>query len=199
MLQAKQLLEGTNPQASARAEQILERFCSSLPDTDPEKLVQIFYGVIAQNVTYTRSWETTADETVFTWYRPLLAGSGVCEGIAQLLLKLCMEKHIPCVIVHGEADGGNGAPGLHAWNQIMLDLPGVGPAWYHADCTWDLGMEPQLYSFFLKGDVYMRIYRHDWLPQNFMAAARNAPPLKPLPPGVLDMAGRLLHKCVEEG
>lgn len=198
----RQKLVQANPQASERAEAILRRFAQSLPDAEPYKLVQLLYDMIAQNVTYDHAAleQDPPEETTFLWYKPLLIQTGVCEGIAQLFLRLCLAKRIPCQIIHGEGDGGGEKPGLHAWNIVFLQLPGCSsPQWYHLDVTWDLQTKPPDYEFFLKSDVYMESHRHQWLRQNFPSAPGNAPALAPLPRKAADAAGKLLQIIVKEG
>ena len=55
----------------------------------------------------------------------------VCEGYAKSFKMACDYYGIPCVMVVGLANNGNGAEG-HMWNLVY-----VGNSWYTVDVTWD--------------------------------------------------------------
>ena len=71
-----------------------------------------------------------------TAYEALVGKQSVCAGYSRAYKLLCDIVGIPCYCVFGDAQGGLGAGGPHAWNIIKLD----DGQWYEVDVTFDEGL-----------------------------------------------------------
>lgn len=86
----------------------------------------------------------------------LLDGRAVCDGYAKAFKLLCDRAGIPCVIVAGNAEQGEGQE-PHAWNYVQME-DGL---WYAVDVTWDDPADtsrPPSDDFFLVGAHTMRSF-----------------------------------------
>ena len=91
--------------------------------TDPEKLL------------YLHDWLVTHCEYDLTYnnvtaYNAMVDGRAVCDGYAKAYKHLCDLAGLDCEYVSSEVNN-------HAWNMVMLNVGGLGPAYYYIDCTWD--------------------------------------------------------------
>ena len=76
----------------------------------------------------------------FSAYAAMVDGTAVCQGYAALLYRLLLEMDIDNRCIRGYAGES------HVWNIVELD--GV---YYLADATWDEGVDPSCYGYFLGG------------------------------------------------
>lgn len=87
----------------------------------------------------------------------------VCEGIAKSYKYLCDEVGIPCIIVFGNVNFGNGHAGPHAWN--IID---TGYSLSHVDVTAELELAHYIgkatQTDFLHTDKDMKKYQ--WIREN---------------------------------
>lgn len=93
---------------------------------DKEKAIHDF---LALNVTYSSDLYTRNAHNI---YGPFIEKSAVCEGYAYAFKLLCDEMQVPCIIVHGTAQGAKGRSENHAWNIVQVNNIN-----YHVDVTWD--------------------------------------------------------------
>lgn len=118
--------------------------------SDYEKTTAI-YRYITANVRY--DWEHLNDYDYllqYTAYGALINGTAVCQGYANLLYRLLLEAGVDNRCVTGSAGGP------HVWNIIRL-----GELYYNADATWDEGVSPSRYGYFLKGSGFNRDHFRD--------------------------------------
>ncbi len=152
---------------------MIRQFTDSIPRTlEPAQQVQLIYAVMTNSLRY----DTTENQTRYSYLQPLLQASGVCEGIAELFLLLTQPLGLKTMIVTGTA-GPPEDQGLHAWNMVQLPQ-GQQKRWYHLDATWDLGRSR--WNYFLRSDDYMQNHHHDWLPHTLPPAPYDHSRLAPL-------------------
>lgn len=101
-----------------------------------EKICAI-YSFITSNVTYDyenyyRS-ANTQDKMMYTAYKAMINRTAVCQGIAMLFYRMCLEVGVDCRVVVSTT---------HAWNIVQ-----IGSYYYNVDATWDLGKTN--YNYFL--------------------------------------------------
>lgn len=102
--------------------------------------IKAVYDYICENVTY--DYDHLNDSSYkhqFTAYGGLIDGTCVCQGYAVIFYRLALELDVDARLIPGVSHGEN-----HGWNIVELDN-----LYYHADSTWDAGMDE--YSYFLKG------------------------------------------------
>lgn len=152
---------------------MIRQFTDSIPRTlEPVQQIQLIYAVMINSLRY----DTTENQTRYSYLQPLLQASGVCEGIAELFLLLTQPLGLKTIIAIGAA-GPPGDQELHAWNMVQL-TEGHQKRWYHLDATWDLGRSS--WNYFLRSDDYMQRQRHEWLPDALPHASCDHPRLTPL-------------------
>ncbi len=161
------------PRRRKSVQQMIRQFTDSIPRTlEPAQQVQLIYAVMINSLRY----DTTENQTRFSYLQPLLQASGVCEGIAELFLLLTQPLGINSMIAIGTA-GPPEDQELHAWNMVEL-TDGRQKHWYHLDATWDLGRSS--WNYFLRSDNYMQTHLHEWLPGALPSAPRDHSHLAPL-------------------
>jgi len=182
-------------------QRMIKRFTSIIPKnlTDREKAA-LMYEVLTRRIHYVNDEEDADDETRFVFVSALIAGKGVCMGIAQLYTILCINMGITCKTVVGYAwnrsveDGG-----LHAWNMVRLSENGT-YRWYHCDPTWDLDEVHCPYRrFFLKSDGYMRDHRHMWLEERYPCCEQSAGGKTILNKKGVDLTCHILEEVIASG
>lgn len=161
------------PHRRKSVQHMIRQFTDSIPRTlEPAQQIQLIYAVMINSLRY----DTTENQTRFSYLQPLLQASGVCEGIAELFRLLTQPLGLETTIVIGVA-GPPGDQELHAWNMVQL-TEGRQKRWYHLDATWDLGRSS--WNYFLRSDDYMQGHRHEWLPNTLPHAPCSHPRLAPL-------------------
>lgn len=164
---------------------IFRRFAGVIPsEMSEEQKAVLLYEVVTRSVCYSQNEKS---ESRFVFVSALLAGEAVCMGIAELYAFLCNWAGIRCKIVIGYAwnhffeDGS-----LHAWNMVRFTENGS-EQWFHCDPTWDLSeLNRTEKEYLLKGDTYMKLHRHIWLPERYPVCRTDA-----------GKVGRLNEKGVE--
>lgn len=109
-------------------------------NSDYEKICKI-YDYICSHVVY--DYTNLNDESYtlkYTAYAALINKTSVCQGYALLLYRLSLELGVDCRIITGIGNGGN-----HGWNIVRLR-----DKYYNVDSTWDAGVNPSRYSYFLR-------------------------------------------------
>ena len=86
-------------------------------------------------------WGACGDPVAHSCYAALIKGTAVCQGYAVLFYRLAMEAGLSARYVTGLGNGG-----AHAWN-----IAGIGNRYYYLDSTWDAGVSPAYYEWFMKG------------------------------------------------
>lgn len=90
---------------------------------------------------------------------------GVCWDYSALLYYLLGAQKIPCVIVHGYADGLGGW-GEHAWNSVFID-----GQWIYLDATWDSN------NRYIQEEYYKSAPSHNYLDISLQDLSRNHYPV----------------------
>lgn len=106
--------------------------------TTPYMKIKKIYDYICKTVTYDDVHVSDSNYTrQFTAYAALFDKTAVCQGYALLLYRMLMEVGIENRMIPSEN---------HIWNLIYLR-----GTFYNADATWDAGVLPDSYEYFLKG------------------------------------------------
>ena len=109
-------------------------------NTDYQKIKAV-YDYICANVRYDyTNLNNDAYTLKYTAYAALVNKTAVCQGYASLFYRLMLELDVDARYIRGYAGGGN-----HGWNIVKL-----GNKYYNIDTTWDEGVAPAYYSWFLK-------------------------------------------------
>ena len=109
--------------------------------------VQAIYNWITANVKY--DYSHMNDPTYwpqYTAYAAAVQKKAVCQGYANLFYRLANDAGIDCRIITGKAYNSDGTAD-HAWNIVRME----NGKYYCLDATWDAGLKPENYEYFLKG------------------------------------------------
>ena len=109
--------------------------------------VQAIYNWITANVKY--DYSHMNDPTYLLQYSAYAAAvqkQAVCQGYANLFYRLANDAGIDCRIITGKAYNSDGTAD-HAWNIVRME----DEKYYCLDATWDAGLKPENYEYFLKG------------------------------------------------
>ena len=109
--------------------------------------VQAIYNWITANVKY--DYSHLSDPTYLTQYTAYAAAvqkKAVCQGYANLFYRLANDAGVDCRIITGKAYNGTQTED-HAWNIVRME----NGKYYCLDATWDAGLKPENYEYFLKG------------------------------------------------
>ena len=109
--------------------------------------VQAIYNWITANVKY--DYSHLSDPTYllqYTAYAAAVQKKAVCQGYANLFYRLANDAGIDCRIITGKAYNSDGTAD-HAWNIVRM----ADGKYYCLDATWDAGLKPENYEYFLKG------------------------------------------------
>ena len=121
----------------------------------------LLYRYVTSNVTYSSD---ISDKYAYTAYSAVENGHAVCQGVAQLLYRLCNDSGIPCRIIAGIAHDTSGAreDNYHVWLVTKID-----GKYYLSDPTWDLSAEGDNFRYFLKGsNDFDSTFNMRHIPQN---------------------------------
>ena len=109
--------------------------------------VQAIYNWITANVKYDYSHlSDPAYLTQYTAYAAAVQKKAVCQGYANLFYRLANDAGVDCRIITGKAYNGTQTED-HAWNIVRM----ADGKYYCLDATWDAGLKPENYEYFLKG------------------------------------------------
>ena len=109
--------------------------------------VQAIYNWITANVKYDYSHlNDPAYRLQYTAYAAAVQKKAVCQGYANLFYRLANDAGIDCRIITGKAYNSDGTAD-HAWNIVRM----ADGKYYCLDATWDAGLKPENYEYFLKG------------------------------------------------
>ena len=109
--------------------------------------VQAIYNWITANVKYDYSHlNDPAYRLQYTAYAAAVQKKAVCQGYANLFYRLANDAGIDCRIITGKAYNGTQTED-HAWNIVRME----DEKYYCLDATWDAGLKPENYEYFLKG------------------------------------------------
>jgi len=101
------------------------------------------YDYITAHVTYDYdNLQNPSYQLQYTAYAALHDGTSVCQGYTNLFYRLCREEGLSVRII-----SGTGNDGAHAWNIVK-----IGDYYYNVDVTWDEGLAPSQYRYFLKSE-----------------------------------------------
>ena len=109
--------------------------------------VQAIYNWITANVKY--DYSHLSDPTYlpqYTAYAAAVQKKAVCQGYANLFYRLANDAGVDCRIITGKAYNDDGTAD-HAWNIVRME----DGKYYCLDATWDAGLKPEKYEYFLKG------------------------------------------------
>ena len=109
--------------------------------------VQAIYNWITANVKY--DYSHMNDPTYLLQYSAYAAAvqkKAVCQGYANLFYRLANDAGVDCRIITGKAYNSDGTAD-HAWNIVRME----DEKYYCLDATWDAGLKPESYEYFLKG------------------------------------------------
>lgn len=106
--------------------------------TTPYMKIKKIYDYVCKTVTYDDVHVSNSNYTrQFTAYAALIDKTAVCQGYALLLYRMLMEVGVENRMIPSEN---------HIWNLIYLR-----GSYYNVDATWDAGVLPDSYGYFLKG------------------------------------------------
>ena len=127
------------PLVSAAVESAL----SGLGDaaTQNEKISAI-YQYVTSHVTYDNVHDSSY-LLEYTAYAALKNGTAVCQGYANLLYRMLLTAGVDTRTVGSETM-------CHAWNVVQAG----DNLWYSVDSTWDAGVSPSSYRYYLRGTSY---------------------------------------------
>ena len=109
--------------------------------------VQAIYNWITANVKYDYSHMNDPTYLLqYTAYAAAVQKKAVCQGYANLFYRLANDAGIDCRIITGKAYNGTQTED-HAWNIVRME----DEKYYCLDATWDAGLKPENYEYFLKG------------------------------------------------
>lgn len=100
-------------------------------DMSDVQKIKAVHDWMVKNTTYTPDYYSRSDADNHL-YNFLNNKIGVCQGYAVTFYVFMGELGIPCTLLIGDADNGDGNEG-HAWNAVKLD----DGYWYFMDVTWD--------------------------------------------------------------
>ena len=137
--------------------------------SDYEKIHAI-YSYICKNVDYDLNYEQLTPYTqeyndIYSAYGAIVNNKAVCEGYALAMYRLLLEAGIDNrVLVSAD----------HAWNVVKL-----GDKYYNLDSTWDYGIEPANFNWFLIGSADFTDVHHstgeEFNTQEFLQAYPESP------------------------
>lgn len=104
--------------------------------------IKAVYKYVCDNVKYNYG----SSLLKYSCYAAVVNKSAVCQGYSLLVYRLLNELGVDCRMVAGTT--GSGA---HGWNIIRIDN-----SYYNADATWDAGMKPDNYRYFLISDSQLK-------------------------------------------
>ena len=112
------------------------------------------YDWITANITYDYDWddENPNDLHKHSTHAAIINRLAVCQGIASLYYRLCLELGVDCRYISGTAGQTELEP--HGWNIVRLE-----DKYYHMDPTWDLGMTNVYRYFLVSGKDFSHHYR----------------------------------------
>lgn len=106
--------------------------------TTPYMRIKKIYDYICATVTYDETHvKNSSYYRQFTAYAAIIDKTAVCQGYSLLLYRMLMEVGIENRMIPSQN---------HIWNLIYLR-----GSYYNADATWDAGVIPEYYEYFLKG------------------------------------------------
>ena len=109
--------------------------------------VQAIYNWITANVKYDYSHMNDPTYLLqYTAYAAAVQKKAVCQGYANLFYRLANDAGVDCRIITGKAYNDDGTAD-HAWNIVRME----DEKYYCLDATWDAGLKPEKYEYFLKG------------------------------------------------
>ena len=109
--------------------------------------VQAIYNWITANVKYDYSHMNDPTYLLqYTAYAAAVQKKAVCQGYANLFYRLANDAGVDCRIITGKAYNGTQTED-HAWNIVRMG----DDKYYCLDATWDAGLKPEKYEYFLKG------------------------------------------------
>ena len=139
---------------------------------DNLEVVQQVYWWISQNITY----DTAKAETLQagpTVYLPdvdetLQTKKGICYDYAALAAAMLRANAIPCKLIMGQVDTGEGQMLQHAWNMFWLEeegwitvkLPSTPDEWERIDLTFAASGNQGIEAFIGDGSHYADVYYH---------------------------------------
>ncbi len=128
---------------TAEQEQTLSGVVSSiLSELDLEgksnyEKISAIYRYLCDNVSYGGSGDLK-----YTAYSALVNKTAYCQGYATAFYRLCLSVGVNVRVITSSAMH-------HAWNIAQVD-----GSFYALDATWDCGMQPTSYNYFLRGSTY---------------------------------------------
>lgn len=144
-------------QVTAKIAELFEEW--QIYDKSDYHKIKLIYDYICSHVTYDH--ENLRDDQYtlkYTAYAALIQGTAVCLGYANLFYRMANDAGVDARIVTGMASADQ-----HAWNIVRLD-----GGYYLLDSTWDAGVLPEYYDWFLLGepDFYDHTPNDDWSTYN---------------------------------
>lgn len=132
---------------AAQEDQVTSKISSVLASLNLEgktdaQIIRSIYDYITANVRYDYAHLNDPSYLLqYSAYAALCQGTSVCQGYATLLYRMLLTCGISSRVYTGIANGD-----CHAWNIARL-----GDQYYYLDATWDEGISPAYYDYFLVG------------------------------------------------
>ena len=143
----------TNSQETAltkRFNEIMKSFGFTSSTSDYEKAHAI-YKWVTENITYDYDGLDNLYSMAHTAYNGIMYGKCVCQGYASIIYRMYLMAGIPVRTIGGDAYDvypyidPDEADDNHCWNIAKID-----GKWYNLDSTWDEGLIPEYWGWFLK-------------------------------------------------
>ena len=116
------------------------------------KKVKAVYDYMCANIVYDYDGLNAGTNYCHTAHSAFIAHKTVCQGYASMFYRMMLELGIDARVIAGDANSYSTGPDYgndeHGWNIVKLN-----GKYYNLDSTWDAGVSPSNYEYFLVCDA----------------------------------------------